>query len=115
MCIRDSDPAVTPLYRDGHSNTLADVAMDYWKRDLRTDMDNIVGTDERDPAFWQHMVTYGVGLGVGGSLPSIETLAKEPDENVDWPEPNSGNSAKIDDFLLAAVKGRGGFVGAAGP
>ena len=58
------DPAVTPLYRDGHSNTLADVAMDYWKRDLRTDMDNIVGTDERDPAFWQHMVTYNVGMGL---------------------------------------------------
>ncbi|WP_370233482.1 pilus assembly protein [Alloalcanivorax venustensis] len=109
------DPAVTPLYRDGHSNTLADVAMDYWKRDLRTDMDNIVGTDERDPAFWQHMVTYGVGLGVDGSLPSIETLAKEPDETVDWPDPNSGNSAKIDDLLHAAVNGRGEFFGADDP
>ena len=32
-------------YRDGNSNTLADVAMKYWKTDLRTDLDNDVPSD----------------------------------------------------------------------
>ena len=106
------DPNVETLFKDDESNTLADVAMHYWKRDLRPDMANIVDTDKRDPAFWQHMVTYGVGLGVGGTLPFKETLAKEPTDNQNWPDPYDGDAEKIDDLLHAAVNGRGDFFGA---
>lgn len=109
------DPSVHTLFNDDESNTLADVAMHYWKRDLRTDMDNIVGTDDRDPAFWQHMVTYGVGLGVDGFLPSETTLAKKPTDEENWPDPDDGNEEKIDDLLHAAVNGRGDFFGADDP
>jgi type IV pilus assembly protein PilY1 len=41
-------------------DTLADVAMYYWKRDLRGDLENNVPDSFADPAFWQHMVTFGV-------------------------------------------------------
>ena len=44
------------------ADTLADVAMAYWKNDLRTEtaMANNVPKSNADPAFWQHMVTFGV-------------------------------------------------------
>lgn len=106
------DPSVHTLFDDDQSDTLADVAMDYWKRDLRTDMENIVGTDKRDPAFWQHMVTYGVGLGVDGSLDPEDVQTKSPDKEENWPDPNNSNAAKIDDLLHAAVNSRGAFVSA---
>jgi type IV pilus assembly protein PilY1 len=60
--------------------TLADIAAHYWKRDLRPDIDNFVptidevrgGSDARstvgNPAFWQHMMTYGIGFGVEGTV-----------------------------------------------
>ena len=52
------------------SSTLADVAMYYWRRDLRTctqlGCSNEVPTNSHDPAFWQHLVTYTVGFGVEG-------------------------------------------------
>ena len=58
--------------RDGastnYSNTLADVAMRYWKYDLRDDLDNIVPTATNNPAFWQHMVTFGVSIGLKGTV-----------------------------------------------
>src|SRR4029450_13070724 len=51
----------------GIANTLADVAAYYWKTDLRTDLANEVFTSSRDPAFWQHVTTFTVGLGINGS------------------------------------------------
>jgi type IV pilus assembly protein PilY1 len=67
-----------------HSNykddmTLADVAMYYWKRDLRTcsalGCSNEVPTNADDPAFWQHLVTFTVGFGVeGGSVDKDEAF-----------------------------------------
>ncbi|HJR32193.1 MAG TPA: hypothetical protein VJ889_26025, partial [Pseudomonas sp.] len=49
-------------YSDNISNTLADVAMKYWVTDLRTAV-NEVPTSKEDPAFWQHMVTFTLGMG----------------------------------------------------
>ncbi|MDA3877025.1 MAG: hypothetical protein PF483_08040, partial [Halothiobacillus sp.] len=54
---------VAPPYEDSRSDTLADVAMKYWKTDLRTGLANEVPTSLNDPANWQHMVTFTVGLG----------------------------------------------------
>ncbi|MFO7787296.1 MAG: hypothetical protein R6W87_05895, partial [Halospina sp.] len=39
-------------YADEHSNTLADVAMRYWNRDLLDGVENRVPTTEDNPAFW---------------------------------------------------------------
>lgn len=107
--------AVSP-FSDNHSNTLADVAMYYWKRDLRTDVANEVPTNFQDPAFWQHMVTFGVGLGVTGSVdPSAAFAAINTGASITWPNPTSSNAAKLDDLLHASVNGRGGFFNASNP
>jgi type IV pilus assembly protein PilY1 len=114
-------------YSDDRSNTLADVAMYYWKRDLRTDIDNMVPISPRDEAFWQHMVTYGVGLGVAGSIAPADALhAVEDGSAIAWPNPaydtqNCGDgpdgtcAARLDDLLHAAINSRGGFFSAADP
>jgi len=96
-------------YSDSYSDTLADVTMSYWKNDLRTDLPNKVPTNPSDPAFWQHMVTFTVGLGVTGSRTTL------PSGSESWPDPTSSNAAKIDDLWHAAVNGRGAFFSAADP
>lgn len=96
-------------YSDAFSNTLADYAMHYWKRDLRPDLANKVQTNTSDPAFWQHMVTFTVGLGVSGTLPP------PPAAPGTWPDPALGNAQKLDDFWHAAVNSRGEFFSAANP
>ena len=114
-------------YQDTRSNTLADVAMYYWKRDLRPDLTNEVPTSNRNEAFWQHMVTYGVGLGVAGSIdPADAWDAVTNGTAIAWPNPSFGNTncgdgptgtcaARVDDLLHAAVNSRGGFFSAADP
>ncbi|CDH45110.1 putative type 4 fimbrial biogenesis protein PilY1 [Candidatus Contendobacter odensis Run_B_J11] len=108
--------AVSP-FTDNWTNTLADVAMYYWKRDLRTDLANRVPINTADPAFWQHMVTFGVGLGVNGSVdPTTAFAAIGGNTTITWPQPSdTGTSQNIDDLLHAAVNGRGGFFSATDP
>ncbi len=53
-------------YRDNVGNTLADVAAYYWKTDL-SPLENRVSPSTRDPAYWQHLTTFTVGLGISGS------------------------------------------------
>ena len=114
-------------WSDETSNTLADVAMNYWRRDLRQDLDDFVPHTKKNPAFWQHMVTHGVGLGVEGTLDDQEVLAElasltggensdpVPESELtdyDWPDPVNvaqSSPAKIDDLLHAAVNTRGQF------
>lgn len=104
-----SDP-----FRDAHSRTLADVAMHYWKRDLLPSVPNRVPTTPLNPAFWQHMVTFGVGLGVQGSIDPDEAFAAiHSGLPIAWPQPSvGGRSENIDDLLHAGVNSRGGFFSA---
>lgn len=104
-------------FSDDRSDTLADVAMEYWVNDLRTDLDNSVPVDPdtHNPAFWQHMVTYGVGLGVAGTVePQAAFDAIETGDAIAWAD-TSTRPGKIDDLLHAAVNGRGGFFSASDP
>ena len=104
--------AVSP-FTDGHSNTLADVAMYYWKRDLRTGLENRVPVSVIDPAFWQHMVTFGIGLGVEGAInPTDAFAAIDGVKEISWPD---GASSQVDDLLHAAVNSRGDFFSAKNP
>ncbi|TSE18549.1 Type IV pilus biogenesis factor PilY1 [Tepidimonas alkaliphilus] len=111
-------------FRDGRANTLADVAMYYWKNDLRPDLTNNVPTDAKNPAFWQHMVTMTISLGLSGAQVSPEAAfrAIQTGETINWPDPktsdNSGGAAypeRLDDLLHAAVNARGLFVNAQNP
>jgi type IV pilus assembly protein PilY1 len=132
-------PANSPRYQDKWANTLADVAMYYWVNDLRPDLRNkvplpssiptdtateIQKADENalDHAFWQHLNTYTVSLGVQGTLPASVTdspgssgITLWPANNV-WPKPendsyvNGGDEKMVDDLFHAARNGRGRFL-----
>ena len=109
--------SATP-FTDAHADTLADVAMYYWVRDLRPGLENRVPTSEFNPAFWQHMVTYGVALGVTGTVDpntAMGAVTATPPPTITWPNPTLTNPAKIDDLLHAAVNSRGGFFSASDP
>lgn len=100
----------------GRANTLADVAMRYWKYDLRTDMDNNVPTSSADPAFWQHMVTFAVSIGLKGNLDPATDLTALSNGSKVWGNPLDKEDAdRIDDLWHAAVNGRGRFVVASNP
>lgn len=115
-------------YKDGNASTLADVAMKYWVMDLRTDIasmgtsaspdGNNVPTSDDDPAFWQHMVTFTISIGLKTTQgwSSVDDVTANPT----WNDPSGnppGNDkpANIDDLLHAAVNGHGQFVAASSP
>lgn len=97
-------------YSSPHSNTLADIAMRYWKNDLRPDLDNVVPSSTANPAFWQHMVTFSVSLGAAGTLDPETDLPAITAGTKTWPFPTNNQSPSIDDLWHAAVNGRGTFV-----
>jgi type IV pilus assembly protein PilY1 len=110
------DSALGGLYADGAagiSNTLADVAMHYYERDLDTNMPNNVRVIEGiDNNTAQHMVTYTVAFGIRGNLP--DTL-NPGDAGFSWPTPVSNTISTIDDVRHAAYNGRGKFLSAGNP
>ncbi|HQY49405.1 MAG TPA: PilC/PilY family type IV pilus protein [Thermomonas sp.] len=114
-------------FKDSYSSTLADIAMRYWKTDLRTENymgntskpdNNNVPTTDSDPAFWQHMVTFTISIGLKTTLgwSSVDDVPANPA----WPDPDTSNPGndnpkRIDDLLHAAVNGHGTFVAASSP
>lgn len=102
--------APAPPYSSPHSGNLADIAMHYWRSDLRTDLNNVVPTSDANPAFWQHMVTFGVSLGAAGTLdPKTDLPAITAGTKV-WPYHKNLKPESIDDFWHATVNGRGEFI-----
>ena len=102
-------------FADDYSNTLADVAMYYWKRDLFPTLANKVPPTARNPATWQHMATYTIGLGVEGRISKTDAFAAINDPTaatITWP---NASSNQIDDLLHAAVNGRGDYFSASDP
>lgn len=112
------------VYAGSYDETLADVAMDFYERDLHTDLLNEVPTSARDVSgaavdafengsnelMHQHMKTFTVGFGVNG-------LVEDDDVPTDYTQPFSwGNPTtterKIDDVRHAAVNGRGQYLSA---
>jgi type IV pilus assembly protein PilY1 len=133
---------------DGSSHSLADIAFHYWSQDLRTDLNSsealkympvkgdekVDGTStsttlppywnpKNDPANWQHMVTYTIGLGLTGNLGAdwqgnmykgaygnFVTGAKT------WPATGFDSiPGNVYDLWHAAINGRGGFYSAESP
>ena len=153
--------AYSPIapYRDGWTSTLADNAFDYWYRDLRPTLANnvphyiAVGTGDptnpwdtandpwnhkNNPARWQHMQTFTIGMGIPGVRDPDNYFTTEPpttplppwtlwansgdwDElrsgSLGWPQPADGNTtgANIDDLWHAAVNSRGTYFSARDP
>lgn len=110
------------------SPSLADVAMYYWKNDLQPRLDNEVLPSTDDPAFWQHMVTFTLGLGftpvnitpAGTTTQQIFNWANGGAAITGflWPSPspaNGGSVNNIADLEHAGVNGHGGFFSATNP
>jgi Tfp pilus tip-associated adhesin PilY1 len=103
-----------PPYSDDYMNTLADIAMFYYERDLASGLDDMVPTSPLDSASHQHMVTYGVSYGVSGTLnPDNYDMRSGPYPA--WPNPKDGDDEKIDDLWHASVNGRGIYLNAKNP
>lgn len=101
-----------PPFRDNYANTLADVAMYYWNRDLRPNLANMVPSSVSDPAYWQHLVNFAVGFGVTGSLNPAIDLPALTAGSLSWPDPMAAQANKIDDLWHTAVNSRGEFISA---
>jgi type IV pilus assembly protein PilY1 len=93
-------------FLDSTGNTLADVAMYYWARDLRPDLANGVTASTANPAFWQHMVNHTISFGIDGSLDNPNDLAALTSGTKTWPAPTN-DATKVDDLWHAAVNSRG--------
>ena len=119
-------------YADSRSDTLADVAMKYWKNDLMSatgmgasNIANEVPPSTDDPAFWQHMTTFTLGLGftpvgitpAGTTIDQIFSWANGGTaiSGFSWPVPSADSINNIADLAHAAVNGHGGFFSATSP
>ncbi|OOG50294.1 PilC/PilY family type IV pilus protein [Rhodanobacter sp. C01] len=110
-----------------YSDTLSDVAMKYWRTDLQPSVANEVPTNAEDPAFWQHMTTFTLGLGFtpqdasGKLIPVDQVFAWANGDNskaisgFTWPKPTGDSINNIADLAHAAVNGHGGFYSATSP
>lgn len=101
-----------PLYRENataSTNTLADIAAYYWQTDLRPGMPNNVFTSSRNPANWQHMVTFGLAFAAQGEVPFPGGLAAIRAGTAQWPVPQQNSPRAVDDLWAASVVGHGMF------
>lgn len=112
--------------------SVADIAAYYWKTDLRTSTANLVPTTRNDPAFWQHMTTFTMGIGFDpvtqaqGAVINMPAVFKWAHDGggtsspyaipgFTWPTPASGDIKNIADLAHAAVVGHGDFFSAKNP
>ncbi len=123
-------------FRDGanrnYGDTLADLAFKFWAEDANPNLTNGVKPfipfsnantatqywDPRNnPATWQHMVTYTLGLGLTRTLtnPAWGGGTFDGDYNrlrdglVEWPQPASNQTQNVYELWHAALNSRGEF------
>jgi type IV pilus assembly protein PilY1 len=127
--------STTTTNNGGVGDTLADVAMYYYKTDLRTtgplSKDN-VPVNGKYIAPHQHMITFTMGLGLDGLMTyrdnyetatsgdffKIKTGANNciwTTGTCNWPAPVGDTPTAIDDLWHAAVNGRGKYFSAKAP
>lgn len=98
----------------GSGDSLADFAMRYWKTDLRDDLSNLVPATISNVAYWQHMVTFALSIGLRGQLNPETDLAAVTAGTKVFP-PSAGNPLQnltigtIDDLWHATLNSRGKF------
>ncbi|WP_334190345.1 pilus assembly protein [Noviherbaspirillum sp.] len=134
---QDGGTTLRPLFDSANvANTLADVAMYYYKTDLRTDAlsnctgvlgndvceNNVPGSGD-DVNSQQHMTTFTLGLGVNGTLTYSDNYQQGGSSDFNqiiqgtknWPAPQADKPTAIDDLWHAAVNGRGTYFSAQNP
>ena len=123
-------------FKDGNSTYLADIAFRYWQKDLRptktnnvpvnindlssdidgdgdADNNDIFWNPKNDPADWQHMVNFMIGLGVSGQREFPDDYNDLLDGTLSWP--TGGGTAKVDDLWHASINSRGTYLSAQDP
>lgn len=130
---------------NGTKNNLADIAFYYWAKDLQSDADmpasdalkyfsvksdEVIGgttfspfwNPKNDPADWQHMVTYTIGLGLRGALgadwqgDTYTGAFTQFAGGTTWPATGDDyNPGNVYDLWHAAINGRGRFYSAESP
>lgn len=102
-------------WRDDVGDTLADVALYYHARDLHPGAANAwVPRSEGEP-FWQSMVNWIVGFGVGGTLDPARDEAALASGLKRWPAPLAGQASAVDDLWHAALNSAGRYLSALDP
>ncbi len=113
------------MFAGSFDNSLADVAMHYYERDLHSLLSNEVPTTARDrdgaalDAFedqgndlmHQHMKTYTIGFGVSGLIED-DDVPTDYTQSFNWGTPTDSTARKVDDARHAAVNGRGEYLSA---
>lgn len=110
--IRSKGKADTVAGATSFENTLADVAMYYWVRDLRNDLaNNVTPGKETDKPFWQNMTSYTAAFGPIGRL-TADQVKKARGGEINWTavRPSPGEPETIDDLIHAAHNGGGEFL-----
>jgi type IV pilus assembly protein PilY1 len=109
-------------YSDSWSNTLADVAMKYWKTDLQPATVNLVPAVAENTSFWQNMTNFTVGLGVKGTLDPLVDLPALTGGTITtagttgWPKADASTfKPNVDDLWHAALNSRGKYFSAKDP
>lgn len=111
-----ADP-IRKHFASATSQTLGDLAMYFWNRDLQPGIPNNVPRGTGDPSYWQNVTMYTMSFGVGGDLPAGSpeqqrvTLEKIRKGELNWPAKIDAESpAAVDDLWHAAVNGHGRYV-----
>jgi type IV pilus assembly protein PilY1 len=126
-------------YSDYHSPTLADLAFRYWSSDLvglnndlkqditkpnADDKDAEYWDAENNPATWQHMVNFTIGLGLGTYMDEVGftwdstvgtfggSYTNVKNGSLQWPDAGSYKSENVTDLWHAAINSRGQFFSA---
>ncbi|MCF6288496.1 MAG: hypothetical protein L3J53_04575 [Proteobacteria bacterium] len=135
------------MYGDTQVATLADNAFNFWRRDLRDNLiDNVPryisdytdangsvvtiasGTDWwdnedlywnplNDPANWQRVVQFNIGIGLQGALDQTTDLPGIRDGNIPWTDVggNADAPGRVDDVWHASLNSRGTYFSAKNP
>jgi type IV pilus assembly protein PilY1 len=131
------NPSVTAGSSSGGADTLADVAMYYYKTDLRDPSRsnctgalpttnvcaNNVPPGKKDTASHQHMTTFTIGLGLDGLLEfrpdyetaTVGTFSQIKSGSLNWGPAQENQPSAIDDLWHAAVNGSGTYYSAKNP
>ncbi|WP_312270361.1 PilC/PilY family type IV pilus protein [Pseudomonas sp.] len=129
--------AYSPMapYKDSASGTLADLAFKYWATDAQTSLDNNVPSytkeattttvsqywnPKNDPATWQHLTSFFVGIGLSKALTNPawdgDTYSGGYSQllagTLAWPSASSASQNNVYDLWHAAINGRGEFFSA---
>jgi type IV pilus assembly protein PilY1 len=129
-----------PPFRDAADGTLADLAFQYWASDAQpaladrlkphirapqADAGRQYWDPRNDPATWQHLVNFFVGIGLGSSLTQAAPAPQWTGDTyslgsgtITWPaasNANGGSPNNVYDLWHAAINSRGEFFSADSP